>query len=110
MRTAVGRPTRQDQIIDLYLQGHSIEQIRQKTGYTQLAYIRLILKNHGVLRPEDANPMGIDVPKVLALMNAGWNMEKIVGEFGYLYSADELENAAEKYLQQIEERKKRGRR
>lgn len=75
------------QIVDLWNQGYSVLDIRDLMEYKCSHSIETQLRLAGI-NPKGSS--GLDVPKVLALQKAGWNMRMIVDEFNYNYSASEI--------------------
>lgn len=78
------------QIVELWNQGYSVLDIRDLMEYKCSHSIETQLRLAGI-NPKGSS--GLDVPKVLALMKAKWSMDKIVEEFNYDYSEDEIKAA-----------------
>ncbi len=79
--------------------GMSLEDIRQKYNYATLGAVRYVLRKHGK-DPETPGRWGdrpLDVPKVMALQRAGWQMDKIVEEFSNEYTAEEIRKAVREW-------------
>jgi len=88
---------RQDKAIEMYKAGAQLEDITAELGYVHDGYVRGLLKNRGLLRPEDQEKGELDVPKVLALKRAGWSMAQIVDEFEHRFTAAEINMEVAKY-------------
>ena len=78
------------QIVELWKQGYSVIEIRDAMEYKCSHSIETQLRLAGI-NPKGSS--GLDVPKVLALMKAKWSMDRIVEEFNYDYSEDEIKAA-----------------
>ena len=86
---------RRAKIFELYSDGKSIDEICLILGYHRAEYVRSVLREGGI--PLVDKPNGIDVPKVLALHEARWPMEKIIQEFGGQYTADQIREAVKEF-------------
>jgi hypothetical protein len=88
---------RQGKAIEMYKAGAQLEEITAKLGYVHDDYVRGLLKQRGLLRPEDQEKAELDVPKVLALKRAGWSMVKIADEFENRFTVAEINMEVAKY-------------
>ncbi len=98
------RPCKYDhaQIISLHEQGYSAKQIKEMIGAKSIDHLRKViwLHKHGNdVRPQlvpgakTETPVKLDRGKVLALSNAGWDVEKIYDEFSGRYPIEEIKEA-----------------
>lgn len=78
---------------EMYLEGRTELEIADRIGYKSTKHVKATIRKLG-LRVDC--PI-IDVPKVLALRKAGWQTEQIIEEFGYKFSADQIEEEVKKY-------------
>lgn len=75
---------------ELYLAGYSVSEIVSEMGVGTIPYVQEILREMGyTVKRKDL----IDVPKVKALMQAGWSMRKIVDEFSGEFTEKEIIDA-----------------
>lgn len=72
----------------LWKKGKEVSEICEELGYKDAKHVTKVLRRNGLYVDKR-----IDVAKVHALQKAGWNMEMIVNEFGYRYTAEEIQNA-----------------
>lgn len=85
--------SRLEKMKNLYLQGNTVEEICDMLGYKTVSHVIYRLSQMGVYETQ----CDIDVPKVLALQKAGWDMPAIVNEFGYTFTASQIIDAVNKY-------------
>ena len=75
---------------ELYKAGYSVSEIITEIEMGSIPYVRELLKSMGFdVKTTDC----IDIPKVKALQQAGWNMDQIVDEFGFNFTAEEIKAA-----------------
>lgn len=72
----------------LWQEGKEVTEICDELGYKDAKYVIRVLKNKGLYVDQK-----VDVAKVRALQNAGWNMDMIVDEFNYRFTAEEIQAA-----------------
>lgn len=85
--------SRLEKMKNLYLQGNTVEEICDILGYKTAKHVEYRLSQMGVYETQ----CDIDVPKVLALQKAGWNMPAIINEFGYTFTAKQIIDAVNRY-------------
>ena len=93
MRNRTREETRQ-KIVKLWNDGLSVLEIRDEMGYKCTKAIESQLRLAGI-SPRGVD--GLDVSKVIALQKAGWNMDKIVDEFAYNYTAEYIAAEVNKF-------------
>lgn len=76
-------------IRSLYEEGYSVQEIISIIGTGTIKYVRDLLRAMGYKVEEKNN---LDIPKVKALLDAGWSIEKIVDEFNGNFTAEEIVN------------------
>lgn len=81
---------RRKQMRQMYEDGYTLPEICEELGYKTTEYVQDELRKLGVYVKY---PFGIDVPKVLALRRAGWDMKKIIEEFNHEYTATQINMA-----------------
>ena len=72
----------------LWKKGKEVSEICEELGDKDAKHVTKVLRRNGLYVDKR-----IDVAKVHALQKAGWNMEMIVDEFGYRFTAEEIQNA-----------------
>lgn len=72
----------------LWKKGKEVSEICEELGYKDAKHVTKVLRRNGLYVDKR-----IDVAKVRALQNAGWNMDKIVNEFNYRFTAEEIQAA-----------------
>ena len=72
----------------LWNEGKSPSEICEELGYKDAKHVTKVLRRNGLYVDKR-----IDVAKVRALQKAGWNMEMIVNEFNYRFTAEEIQAA-----------------
>lgn len=75
----------------LWKKGKEVSEICEELGYKDAKHVTKVLRRNGLHVDKR-----IDVAKVHALQKAGWNMEMIVDEFGYRFTAEEIQSAIRK--------------
>lgn len=78
-----------DRILELYEQGYDYYYIMEEVGAKSPQAIETLLKRKKLF----VSRKGLDVNKVKALAKAGWDLEKIYGEFSGKYKREEIERA-----------------
>jgi hypothetical protein len=94
-----------DKIIRMDQDGFTPKEIQYAIGAKSTYHIKAILQKYkrekGILPPAkekpgihvEPTPVPLDVRKVKALQKAGWPMAKIVDEFGYNFTAEQIREA-----------------
>lgn len=72
----------------LWKKGKEVSEICEELGYKDAKHVTKVLRRNGLYVDKR-----IDIAKVHALQKAGWNTEMIVNEFGYRYTAEEIQVA-----------------
>lgn len=84
---------RRARVKELYESGHTVEEICKIMRYKTQESVIYILKRLGIYETYG----GIDVPKVLALREAGWHMADILTEFDHRFTARQIMDAVNEY-------------
>ena len=87
MRYKYDKDTRYKIVAEMHRKGYTDIEIADEIGYAP-SHVRTVLKRLGLLDHTE-----LDVPKVLALKEAGWSIDRIVGEFGKKFTSDEIKDA-----------------
>lgn len=74
----------------LWNEGKSPSEICEELGYKCEKHVVKVLKQLGLYVNKR-----VDIAKVHALQKAGWSMDMIVNEFGYQFTAEEIQKALE---------------
>ena len=74
----------------LWKNGKEVSEICEELGYKDAKHVTKVLRRNGLYVDKR-----IDIAKVHALQKAGWNMDMIVNEFGYQFTAEEIQKALE---------------
>lgn len=69
--------------------GYTPDEIVTEIGAKSRSHVLQILAELGY-RETSRGAHRLDVPKVKALMKAGWPIQKIVSEFGYNFTAEQI--------------------
>lgn len=77
-----------ERIVKMYDEGHAINDIARAVSVSH-DYVRDLLRMAG----RNCFKRPLDVGKVKALLRAGWSVEKITGEFNWMYSPQEIVDA-----------------
>ena len=100
----MGRYKRYDraQLADLCEQGYTAKEIAERVGAASIQYVKEVLAGMGLCPAEPPKNGELDIPKVKALSRAGWSVEKIRNEFGYQFTADQIEEAIRRQIRRQE--------
>lgn len=78
-----------EKMCQMFMDGYSYDEIANETGAKSVAVVKDLIRACGIRQKENR----IDVGKAKALRRAGWTIDMIVNEFGYNFTAKEIEEA-----------------